>query len=159
MKESIGNAFIFGIFVTFSFLCLFVLTAAINYSRAVKVKTRLVSLVEDYAESSAARRSDEGIDLIDFDDEDFSKMIEEELMRIGYRRNNGGFNQNSCPSLDGATLMNKNSAFNYCIYSYPSNRGYYYKVITYMYFDIPIIGQTLKFPISGETKVIYSLGV
>ena len=31
--------------------------------------------------------------------------------------------------------------------------GKYYRVITYMYFDIPIISQLLRLPVSGETMI------
>ena len=38
MKESIGNAFVLGIFITFAFLTMLILMYAINYSRASKIK-------------------------------------------------------------------------------------------------------------------------
>lgn len=157
MKESIGNAFVFGIFTVFAILTLLILTVSINYSRASKIKDRLLSKVQAYAESTANIKSDGSIDVIDFDSEDFIYEVEHELASLGYRRNVGGYSQNNCPERDGAILMNRNSNFKYCIYAYDTSRGYYYAVTTYMYFDIPIIGTTLEFPIYGETKVIYNL--
>lgn len=158
MKESIGNAFVFGIFTIFAFLTLLILTVSINYSRASKIKDRLLSKVQAYAESSANIKSDGSIDMIDFESEDFLYEIEHELASLGYRRNAGGYSQNNCPNKEGAIPMNSNSNYKYCIYAYDTSRGYYYGVTTYMYFDIPIIGTTLEFPIYGETRVIYNLG-
>lgn len=48
--------------------------------------------------------------------------------------------------------------YNYCIAEfYDANspmQGRYYAVITYMYFEIPLIGSTLEFPVYGETKTL-----
>ncbi len=35
------------------------------------------------------------------------------------------------------------------------DRGYYYKVTTYINFDFPIVGNFFVVPVTGETKVIY----
>ena len=160
MKESIGNAFVFGFFIFFAFLTLFILTVSINYSRASKIKNRLLAKVQAYAESTSNISADGSIDVIDFESEDFIYEVEHELASLGYRRNDGGYHQNNC-DLNGddqkqknAKVMNPNSNYKYCIYAYETSRGYYYGVKTYMYFDIPIIGSTLEFPIYGETKVI-----
>lgn len=164
MKESIGNAFVFGFFAFFAFLTVMILTISINYSRASKIKNRLLEKVEAYAESSTNIATDGSIDVIDFESEDFKYEIEHELANLGYRRNEGGFLQNDCELGDSdeksssAIVMNPHSNYKYCIYAYPTSRGYYYGVKTYMYFDIPIIGSLLQFPIYGETKVIYNLG-
>lgn len=166
MKESVGNAFVFGFFAFFAFLTVMILTISINYSRASKIKNRLLEKVEAYAQliSTSSNSIDETTDRIDFDSEDFKYEIEHELASLGYRRNEGGFLQNDC-ELNGedeksqsAIVMNPQSNYKYCIYAYPTSRGYYYGVKTYMYFDIPIIGSLLEFPIYGETKVIYNLG-
>ena len=163
MKESFGNAFVFGIFSIFAFLTLFILTVSINYSRANKIKDRLLTYVQSYAEDKSEVNSDGSIDKIDFDSPEFYESIEHELATLGYRLNNGGYNQNICPERKAAQgvnaeVMNRQSSYKYCIYAYETSRGYYYGVTTYMYFDIPIIGTTLEFPIYGETRTIYNLG-
>jgi hypothetical protein len=35
------------------------------------------------------------------------------------------------------------------------DRGYYYKVTTYISFDFPVVGDLFTVPVTGETKVIY----
>lgn len=163
MKESISNAFIFGIFITFAFLLLFILSAAINYSRANKVKNKILNYVASYAELHTVVNPNGEPEYIDFNDENgaLEEQINAELAKIGYRANYGGVNSNSCKSKEkvGAdALLNPSSKYHYCIYAIKSERGYFYKVTTFMYFDIPIIGTTLEFPISGDTRVIYDLG-
>ena len=124
MKESIGNAFVFGIFITFAFLLMLILTTSINYSRASKIKDRLLSKIQAYAEAKSTT-SENGFEKIDFDDDDFVMELNSELASLGYRRNEGGFNQNNCPDRDGAELMNPNSIYKYCVYAYETSRGYY----------------------------------
>lgn len=151
MKESIGNAFVLGIFITFAFLTMLILMYAINYSRASKIKNSLVNYVQTYAESNPN---------IDFsENEEFTSSVNTLLSDVGYRINNN-LNQfsTSCKDLnDGSSLITLHSYYDYCIYKYETSRGPFYRIVTYMYFDIPIIGNTLKFPISGETRTIYSL--
>ena len=151
MKESIGNSFVLGIFITFAFLTMLILMYAINYSRASKIKNSLVNYVQTYAESNPN---------IDFsENEEFTSNVNTLLSDVGYRINNN-LNQfsTSCKDLnDGSSLITLHSYYDYCIYKYETSRGPFYRIVTYMYFDIPIIGNTLKFPISGETRTIYSL--
>lgn len=151
MKESIGNAFVLGIFITFAFLTMLILMYAINYTRASKIKNSLVGFVQTYAENNPD---------VDFsDNDDFRVDVNNLLSTVGYRINNN-LNQfnNNCKDLnDGSYVLNLASPYDYCIYQYNTSRGPFYRVITYMYFDIPIIGVTLKFPLSGETRTIYEL--
>ena len=49
MKESIGNAFVFGFFITFAFLLMLMLSAAINYSRANKIKNKILNNIASVA--------------------------------------------------------------------------------------------------------------
>lgn len=158
MKESLGNAFVFGIFTIFAFLTLFILTSAINYSRAVKIKDRLLTYVQSYAENYANTNENGFVDIINFDDPEFTDMVDHELSVLGYRRNVNVTNTTDCPEREGAIIANTISTYKYCIYAKETSRGYYYGVMTYMYFDIPIIGTTLEFPIYGESKIIYNLG-
>lgn len=173
MKESISNAFIFGIFITFAFLLLIIFTAAINYSRANKVKNKILNHISAYAELHTEVDAEGDPEPIDLYDPELLETIESELAEIGYRGNYGGWNANeSCENYrkkkegsideneysENETLLNPNSNYKYCVFSYKTARGYYYRVVTFMYFDIPIINTTLEFPTFGETRVIYDLG-
>lgn len=159
MKESIGNAFVSGLVIMFLFLIVLILTFAINYSRANKIKNRLLNYIAAYSElHSKVSDGSEISGFIDLENNDLKKQINEELAKVGYRRNEGGFNQNYCPDKDNAALLNPQSDYRYCVYGYKTSRGYYYGVTTFMYFDIPIIGTTLEFPVYGETRIIYDLG-
>ena len=44
-----------------------------------------------------------------------------------------------------------------CVYKRElDDNSYYYKIVSYMYFDIPVVGNYIQIPVSGETKILYS---
>lgn len=150
MRESINTAIIVGIVITIVGLIELVLFASFAYSRAFKVKSRIVDMIEENITYST--------DI----SEDFISSINTEIGKIGYKINQYGIN--SCPDLnkdlnnEKYKLINSNSSYNFCIYKTKEKNdkgeGYYYTVISYMYFDTPII--SFKIPIKGQTKTIYN---
>lgn len=150
MKESINTAILVGIVVTIVGLIEMVLFASFAYSRAFKVKGRIVDMIEESVTFSS------GVS------DDFIANVDSEIGRIGYKINEYGIN--NCPDLnkdeygDKYKLVNGSSSYNYCIYQTKENNdkgeGYYYTVISYMYFDTPIV--SFKIPIKGQTKTIYN---
>lgn len=146
MKESINTAVIVGIIITIVGLIELVLFASFAYSRAFKVKARIVDILEEQSGYS----------------ENVKERIDTEIAKIGYRLTEYGIN--SCPNLDEDgtgkyTLVNEVSNYNYCIYvttevNDDKGVGYYYTVISYVYFDTPLLN--FNFPIRGQTKTIYN---
>ena len=106
-----------------------VLGIAINYSITFRVKNQIINLIEEY----------EGY-------EEALPHITNYLSGVGYYRASVG----SGVSLDASCTSG------YCIEERPAVRGKAYKVTTYVSFDFPIIGKITNFPVSGETKVIYT---
>lgn len=162
MKESMGNAFVFGLVLAFAFLMMVILTAAINYSRANKVKNKILHYVSAYAEYNTKVDANGNPEPIDLNGSDLEEQINRELSEIGYKANYGGWSQNDCDdkgvSEKGGITLNSHSNYHYCVYAFPSERGYYYGVKTFMYFDVPVIGAQLELPVYGETRIIYDLG-
>ena len=144
MKESIANAFILGLVLTFVGLIIMFFATSLSYTKAFKVKNRIVSIVEKYG----------GYNL------DAKNEIEHTLDDIGYRVTH----QESCDTngrFSGATALTipGNTNYHYCIYKFDSgDRGSYYGVVAYMYFEIPLTGRVLSFPVYGETKTMGLLG-
>ena len=50
------------------------------------------------------------------------------------------------------------SNYEYCIYGNNTDKGTYYGVRTYIYFEVPLVSVKLKFPVYGETKINGLLG-
>lgn len=141
MREAIGSSLLYNIVITIVIVMIAVLVSSLAYSKAFKVKNRIINMIE----------SNRGYDS--------NLKIDEELSRMGYKTSN----TSSCKDIDGVKPKTTGTSHDYCVYEFKtcdteeesSSCNSYYKVITYMYFDIPIIGEMLKFPVSGETKVIY----
>jgi len=146
MKESINTAVIVTIVVVIIGLIELILFASFAYSKAYKVKNRIVEIIEE-----------------DVDDlGNYSSMlfetIDNEIAKIGYHVTNRGIND--CPNLgEDAVLQNATSNYKYCVYKTVQNNtnkgtGTYYTVVSYMYFDTPFI--SFNIPIKGSTKTVFN---
>ena len=151
MREAIGNSFIVNLLLVFLGVMSIIFIGSISYSKAFKVKNRIVFIIEKYGEWPELARENLP-----------RNEIEASLKQIGYplyarigrcdRYNKGG----------GTIVYGANPAdttFHYCVYKYQNDRGVYYGVTTFMHFDIPLIGGILEFPVYGETKSLYGTGV
>lgn len=150
MKEAIANAGIFNLVIVFVIILLSFFIGSLGYSKAYKVKNLIIDEIE----------KDDGYDAIT------EQSVEEWLGEIGYRMNTG-FSYNNCPNerfnkIDGE-LVNTNSKYQYCVYKFDVcssksdsggciKKNVYYRVVTYMYFDVPIINNLIKIPVKGETR-------
>lgn len=140
MKAATGNALLMNIIIVFLVVVLGVLVTSITYTKAFRVKNRIVEVIENY----------DG----DFDnhEDDIRSNITNNLSNVGYRLKG----TSSCKTLsDGNTAYKEANDYYYCVYRYNTGRGFYYKVVTYMYLDLPVINQVLNIPVYGETKVFY----
>lgn len=133
MREAVGGAVMLKIILLFIIIINSYLALSVNYSKAFKVKNRIISLIEQY----------EGYDLA-------ATTINSYLIEAGYQSD-----INSCPT--GYTLDSFNRGFCYAKIVDSTNKGYYYKVITYINIELAILNMIFDnpFAISGETKVIY----
>lgn len=144
MREAIGNSFIFYFVIVFFALFILFFVGALSYTKAFKVKNRIIDVIEN----------NDGV---------MNSGVEEEinanLSEMGYRIDNDA----TCETkgrFSGYTQVQKqtNSSYRYCIYMKNVNKkGKYYAVVAYMYFEIPIIGAKLEFPVYGETKTFTEL--
>jgi hypothetical protein len=144
MKESIANSYIFGIVILFVGLIMLFFVASLNYTKAFKVKNKIINAIETYGEYNTKAKSE----------------IEDALSGIGYRVDNSGNCKTDGRFSKGTSLTQLgNTNYRYCVYEFDQGeRGKYYGVVAYMYFEIPLLGKTLEFPVYGETKTMGLLG-
>ncbi len=140
MREAIGGTWIFGIVVTFIVLFSSYLAISVNYSKAFRVKNEIVSLIEKY----------EG------HNDTSAEKIEDYLNSVGY-----GIYSN-CPTGTKGEIV-KNGKFKYCWQRIDDNTSSivslnraYYNVRVFFKLDLPVIGNLFTFPVTGETKPVYS---
>ena len=139
MKAATGNALLINIIIVFLVIVLTILVSAITYTKAFRVKNRIVDIIEKYEGDFVGQES------IIIND------INSALNSVGYKISS----HNNCRAIDGATLVTAGTNYDYCIYKYVTTRGNYYGVITYMYLDLPVVGSYLKLPVRGQTRVFY----
>ena len=142
MRESIGNSFIFYFVIIFFALFILFFVGALSYTKAFKVKNRIVDIIEN----------NDGLINNAVESE-----IDKNLGEMGYRidprancKNQRFENDSSYKKVEKTT----GSSYRYCIYEKTiKDKGKYYAVVAYMYFEVPLIGANLEFPVFGETKV------
>lgn len=147
MRESINGAWLLGIMMVF--ICIFIayVSIQINYSKAYKVKTNMVTIIEQY----------DGVNPTSI------MKMQENMMGNGYESNarcstdKGGFvgintreHSNTNPSGWGVCVYRE-----YRPHTDFSEEKYYYTVETFFGFDLPMLGDLYTFRVSGETNAIY----
>lgn len=152
MKEAIANAGVFNLVIIFVVILLAFFIGSLSYSKAFKVKNKIIDEIE----------KDQGYDAVT------QENIETWLSDIGYRVKDDSWD---CPVTEtgsgGVTAKNVSDSnkYQYCVYEFDTcslntdnaKCGKYYRVISYMYFDVPIISQLLKIPVYGETVTFMTL--
>ncbi len=155
MREAIGNAFIVNLLLVFLVVVAALLIGSVSYSKAFKVKNRIIYTIEKYGGWDITTSGSSGYNIVQAE-------IETSLKDIGYHLSLatvfllGG----NCPSRAGGTIVygkDASTTYHYCVYEFNNEKGHYYGVTTFMHFDIPLIGNYLEFPIYGETKTLYDV--
>lgn len=162
MKEAFGNSAITIIVITFMAILILILASSSSYSKAAKVRNRIIEMIENNQGYGV-----NGNGLLDISE--FREQIDAELANYGYRINTSL--SNNCPTKTGNdpiteapgvqvadinSSLGLNNKYQYCVYEFRTVKGVYYGVETYMYFDIPLI-DNIKIGIYGETKTLYDL--
>lgn len=161
MKGAIGNAFILNLVITFMLIFFSLLIGSMAYSKAYKAKNYLINLIDKY--KTAGKN-----DFYDSDSQngkEWDAEVNEYFGKIGYIISD---KEKGCPYKDNSTdgrrsyyiIRNTNYGYDYCIYIKRDNlvnnplmtSKYNYMVLVYMKFDLPVIGDYIKIPITGETK-------
>lgn len=155
MKGAIGNALILNIVITFMIIFFSLLIGSMAYSKAYKTKNFILNEVEKF-ERIGKQRFNEPLTQ---DGKDFNQEVNEYLGKLGYIIST---TNNSCPEKESYEIYknSKTGDYTYCIYKREVKLDddkmfkskYYYMVLVYMKFDLPVLGNYIKIPITGETK-------
>ena len=150
MREAVGSTFLFKIMIVFIFFFTSFLAIAINYSQAFGLKNKIISSIE----------KNEGYN-------EFSrKEIADAVSSTGYFRNvQCPKNEDSAGEalsfiaksdanndITGVCLELVNTAGTVAVDK--NTDKVYYKVTTYVSFNLPILGNILTIPVRGETQIL-----
>lgn len=148
MRESIGGAWILSIVVVFMAIFIAFVAISINYSNAYKLKTAMVTIVEQY----------------DGFNPNTVSALNDTITAYGYIQSGFCQTTSSDEVVYGVTgtdvVKNPTNRQSYCIrreYSSASNNGndkYYYTIDVFFGFNLPVLGNLYTFKVSGETNSI-----
>lgn len=135
MRESIGSMFLYNIIILFIIVTFAFLSGTLSYVKAFKTNSRIVNAIEKF----------EGYN-------DLSNIeIVNTLKTLGYRTGEA-----KCDVRDNIVASQQlgEEKFQYCVYRYEYEKKDFYGVLTYMYFDLPIVGE-IKIPLYAKTEKVY----
>lgn len=138
MKESVSYTYLLNIIIIFILVAFMVIMATLSYTKAFRVNSKIVNAIETCEGHNSCSISE----------------INRIVTNYGYQNR-----VNSCPEKDGKTGTAQNG---YCIYEFENDgdgQHYSYGVLTYMYIDIPVIGDLLRIPVYSKTDRIYDFEV
>ncbi|MBP3460825.1 MAG: hypothetical protein J6K21_00245 [Bacilli bacterium] len=138
MREATGNALLVGMVTSMIAVIMIFFVGSLSYSKSYRIKNYIINSIEEKGEWN----------------DSMSNEIDDYLKNVGYNVRKG---ENKCPDVKSNTnncllLTTSNSGYDYCVYGCNDGSYKYYKVITFMKFEFPIISETLKFKVQGETK-------
>ena len=135
MREATGNALLTMMITSIITIIMIFFVGSLSYSKSYKIKNYIVNEIEE----------NKGWD------DTLQQKVDSYMKEVGYnvRKNEYGCNKvKNIPST--CSPVNMQSGYDYCVYS--CNGGSYYKVVTFMKFEFPVIGEVIKFEVKGETK-------
>ena len=150
MRESIGSIALYNIIIIFIAVTFAILAGTMSYSKAFKANSRIINAIEKF----------EGYN------EDSANEIDLFLSSIGYKYDT----TDTCLNKDGVVAIQKdpdsdigdlNPNYNFCVYRFPETTkkwdGRYvtYGVKTFINIDLPIVGEFVKIPVYGRSKMIF----
>ena len=146
MREATGNALLTMMITSIIAVIMMFFVGSLSYSKSFKLKNYIVNVLEEEQKWSP----------------NVQKTIDEYMKDAGYniRRNQKNCNEAGKDiNNETCTYINTNSSYDYCIYlcnNFDHNTSNvlnkYYKVVTFMKFDFPVIGKVVQFKVKGETK-------
>ncbi len=147
MREAIGGSWLLGFVVLFIVLFSGYLAVSINYSKAFKVKNQIINIVEQGEGFTRTMNDPASIEASTLKtDKSTEAQIIVTLKEAGYFTTT----EFSCNDKQGDDYPG-----GYCLKKIKGNNGNYYKITTFIKFDLPMIDVSIKIPVSGETKTIY----
>lgn len=147
MREATGGAYLLYIAIFFISAVMIMFVSALSYNKAFRVKNHIIEIIEEYGKFEASLENGSA-----------EKEIIDYLGAVGYSIN-PKYKGNGCKTYDSNAVKKDDSdTYEYCIYEYinTTTNKVYYKVVTYAYFNFPVIDNIFRYKVYGETKLMDS---
>ena len=152
MREAVGGSLLMNLVVIFTAIVIIFFVGILTYSKAYRVKNRIVEIIEKY----------------DSYDSQVADELNPDLKAAGYNTSNptrcDGIRKdlvegNNSKYKEENLSQNQNKyGYNYCVFEVTGNStnesGKYYVVVTFVHFEFPLIGDLLTIPVYSETKML-----
>ena len=158
MRDAVGGSSLLYLVIIFVTVVMLMFSSVLTYSKAYRVKNRIIELIEKY---ELYEKKDGTVNAINSD-----------LKTAGYSASN----PTRCSSSNVQNHLKEilhtdyhsnlpkninNYGYNYCVFEinskdYPKNisNGKYYVVVTFIHFEVPVVGDLLTIPVYGETQML-----
>lgn len=154
MREAIGSSLLLSIVVFIVGVVLILLVNSLSYSKAFKVKNRIINLISE-SETLNTDEIDADLATIGYELNKNTDCSKTSFYKTNNCRNSDGIAYEGCNQDSDIEIININPDYDYCIYKTTlANGSYYYSVVTFTHFDLPIVGNFIRQEVSGETKVM-----
>lgn len=146
MREATGNALLTMMIVSIITIILVFFVGSLSYSKSYKIKNYIVNEIEENGGWDA----------------NLQEKVDSYMKDIGYNVRKNDYNCNKVKNINTemCTYINNQSNYDYCIYlcnntdnNIKNIMNKYYKVVTFMKFEFPVIGDWIKFEVKGETNI------
>ena len=154
MRESIGSSWIFLIVISFTLIFAGFLVMALSYSKTYKIKNELTSIIEKY----------EGLTETDNSGNKISgsiNIINTYLQNSNYVAKGTCYDDSTTMygfNLDDtkASVAKENEKYSYCVKVITNTKTCetLFRVIVFYDFNLPVLGDLVKFKISGQTNEV-----
>lgn len=156
MRESLGGSMLLNLVIIFAGLVIVFFIGILSYSKAYRVKNRIIEIIEKYGTyekidtstntNAVTAELNEDLKAVGYETS-LSKKCNTIRSRLINEKYDAGLSQN----------LNKSYGYNYCVFEVnksTNSTGKYYVVVTFINFQVPIIGDFLTLPVYGETKIL-----
>ena len=158
MREATGSSLLLYIVIIIVGVVMLLFVTILSYAKAYGAKNKIINALETYYD----------VAYVNEDSNPVKAEIDENLRKMGYTITRNNYCNNSRVlnhlnelGLKGAVNLNSaaNGRYNYCLYKVDKSTGkiddgHYYLVVTFISYNIPVIGNFMLFPVYGETKIL-----
>lgn len=136
MREGIGSIFLYNMIIIFIVIVFAFLAGIMSYSKAFRINSKIINAIETFEGYNSKSDAE----------------IKRALTNFGYR-----IGQGKCTDKYGDAINHITTGdFDYCIYELKiDDKHYNYGILTYMYIDVPIVGDNLRIPVYTKSDTIY----
>lgn len=158
MNESIGGSALISLVAFIVGALLLILVGALSYSKAYRVKNRIIGIIDKYEVFDS-----------DKDYNNYNDALSEinlDLSSIGYSSNKikecsdleiykSMLTKKANKTINDVKIVYDGKGYDFCVYETTlSDASYYYTVVTFVHINFPVIESVAHVSVSGET-IIY----